>query len=136
MITCNQLVAHVIGDYLVQSHWMAVQKTKSLTVALIHGVSYCLPFVLFMLVGWLPLRPKALVPIAFTHAAIDRWRLARYVVWIKNQLAPAPFRGPWKDAQATGNPPDSPLWLAGWLMIIADNTLHVLINALCLHYLK
>ncbi len=32
-------------------------------------------------------------------------------------------------------PPDRPPWLAVWLLIIADNVMHVLINGLALRYL-
>jgi hypothetical protein len=35
----------------------------------------------------------------------------------------------WSECKATGYPPDTPPWLAVWLMIIADNTIHVLINS-------
>lgn len=71
----------------------------------------------------------ALLVIVATHAVIDRYRLARHVVWVKNLLAPAAYRRPWSECRATGYPPDCPAWLAVWLMIIADNTMHLLINA-------
>jgi hypothetical protein len=28
MITADQLLAHLVGDYVLQSHWMATQKVK------------------------------------------------------------------------------------------------------------
>ena len=28
MFTADQLVAHAVGDYILQSHWMATEKTK------------------------------------------------------------------------------------------------------------
>jgi len=73
--------------------------------------------------------PVALAVIVVTHAVIDRYRLARHVVWVKNHLAPAGFTPPWAECKATGYPPDTPVWLAVWLLIIADNTIHLLINA-------
>lgn len=130
MITADQLVLHVLGDYVLQSHWMAVNKTSRHWPAFAHALSYSLPFL------WLGPSPLAFAVICGTHFLIDRYRLARYVVWAKNWLfSPVRERYPWKDCQATGNPPDSPIWLAGWLTIICDNVLHVGINGLALAYL-
>ena len=41
----------------------------------------------------------------------------------------------WKEAEVTGYAPDVPPWLAVWLLIAADNTLHLTINFLALRYL-
>ena len=113
------LLAHLVGDYLIQSHWMATEKTKHWWPAIAHAVTYGLPFLL--ITQSIP----ALVVIVGTHAVIDRYRLARHVVWFKNQLAPAAFR---PSHTATGYPDDTPPWLAFWLLILADNILHMLIN--------
>lgn len=123
MITANQLVAHAVGDYLIQSDWMAAEKTKRWAPAIAHAVSYALPFVL------LTRSLRALAIIAVTHAVIDHYRLARHVCWAKNWLSPEP-PPPWDQCKATGYGPDKPPWMAVWLMIIADNTMHVLINGL------
>lgn len=130
MITADQLVAHAVGDYLLQSDWMAGEKTKKSLAAAAHVLTYALPFL------FLTRSIPALVWIVGTHFIIDRWRLARYVVWAKNFLAPAGKRTPaWSVCQKTGYPPDRPDWLVTWLMIIADNILHVVINAFALHCL-
>lgn len=125
MFTAEQLVAHAVGDYLLQSHWQATEKTRRSLAAVVHAVCYTLPFL------FLTRSPAALFAIAATHFAIDRWRLARYVVWAKNWLAPVRNQ-PWNECTATGYPPDVPPWLAVWLMIIADNTLHVVGNGIAL----
>jgi hypothetical protein len=39
-------LAHMVGDYLIQNHWMAVEKTKRWWPAVVHGVTYGLPFLL------------------------------------------------------------------------------------------
>lgn len=114
-------LAHMVGDYLIQSHWMATQKTARWWPAIAHGVTYGLPFLL------LTLSPLAIAIIVITHVLIDHWRLARYLVWFRNQLAPWPFR-PTLAAAPTGTPSDAPDWLAVWLLFIADNIVHVLIN--------
>jgi len=152
MITADQLLCHAIGDYILQSDWMASEKTKRSIAALAHVLTYGLPF-LFLRPSW-----KAYAVIVGTHFVVDRWRLARFVVWAKNFLGPhRPLAGqvdtgpkgndrivswagtarnlPWSECKATGYPPQTPAWLAVWLLIIADNTMHVLINGLALRYL-
>lgn len=129
MTTADQLVAHAVGDYLLQSDWMAARKTSRLWIALVHGVTYALPFLL------LSPSPAALAVIVGTHAVIDRWRLARFVVFAKNWLAPRAWWHPWSECSGTGYHRDRPAFLAVWLLIIADNVLHVAVNAAALRWL-
>jgi hypothetical protein len=46
--------------------------------------------------------------------------------------APTP---PFWACRATGYPPNSPIWLSTWLLIIADNVLHLTVNFAALKYL-
>lgn len=141
LVTADQLVAHAVGDYILQSDWMATEKTKKNIAGLVHVLTYTLPFL------FLTFNPIALALIAGTHFIIDRWRLARYVCWIKNWVAIPEWseegyggsfplwnkvNKPWKECVATGYTPDKPPWLAVWLLIITDNTMHVLCNGLAL----
>jgi len=71
--------------------------------------------------------------IAGTHFVLDRWHLARHVAWIKNR--PWPGSAPWSECSKTGFHPDTAPWLAGWLVIIVDNVLHVVINGLAITYI-
>jgi hypothetical protein len=116
------VLAHLVGDYVIQSHWMATEKTKHWLPAIVHGVTYTLPYAL------ITQSPLALVVIGGTHIIIDRFRLARHIAWLKNQLGPKRSRPRWADAKATGYPSETPAWLSVWLMIITDNTIHLLIN--------
>jgi len=144
LITADQLVAHAIGDYVLQSDWMAQQKTKNGIPATVHALVYSLVFVVWF-------RPSfhAWAIIYVTHFLIDRYRLARFVVWAKNFLAPKStesptdmFGGsdtfvwwyPWKECSGTGYHKDRPAWLSVWLLIIADNVMHVLINGFALRF--
>jgi Protein of unknown function (DUF3307) len=173
MITADQLVCHAVGDYILQSDWMANTKTKQSVAAFAHVLTYMLPFL------FLRPSPFALFVIVSTHFVIDRWRLARYVCWAKNWLAipqrrescgvvigmeyttcgqhygknavngtglcerhggtevapVSPVNYPWSECSATGYHKDRPAWMAVWLMIIADNTMHIFINGLALTYL-
>lgn len=179
MITASQLIAHAVGDYVLQTDWMASEKTKKSTAAAVHVLTYVLPFL------FLTTSIPALTVIMLTHFAIDRWRLARYVIWIRNFLQPKRQLGweyvcfravhgrglcvpssadfaeqpakeiavcpvckddrmprsyrarnyPWRNCSSTGYYEGRPAWLATWLMIIVDNVLHVLCNAIALQYL-
>jgi hypothetical protein len=121
LFTADQIVAHAVGDYILQSDWMADNKTKQHFAAAVHAITYTLPFVL------ITQNPAALAAICGTHFVIDRWRLARFVVWLKN--------GPWLPLTATGYQDSKPPFLAVWLLIAADNILHVICNALAIAYL-
>jgi hypothetical protein len=135
---------------------MANEKTKRWEACLAHVITYAIPFLFFK-----P-SPTAMAVIVGSHYLIDRYRLARYLVWAKNfiapqftvELEPTPntpeasspggyvneyvekrWHHPWSECAATGYHKDRPAWMAVWLMIIADNVLHVLINGLALKYL-
>jgi hypothetical protein len=115
-------LAHLTGDYLLQSHWMANEKVGGLKPALVHGTIYGLCH--------LPVtrNPAKLLVIGGTHVVIDYFRLAKYVSWAKNQISPKSHRHPYNDKLVAGYPEGTPPWMATWLMIIVDNTMHLLIN--------
>lgn len=181
IFTAGQIVAHLVGDYALQSDWMAAKKTErswqGRGAAFVHAVLYTLPFVLITR-NW-----RALVFILVTHFVIDHWRLARHVGWLKNWLAPRWLRTvkavgengaeadieitvqpgvsigrpgslatvetadgkkftvwelyvrnlPWRKCSKTGYPDDKPAWMAVWLLIITDNTMHLLLNGVALY---
>jgi hypothetical protein len=145
-VSADQLVLHALGDFIFQSDWMATEKTKKSSAALAHVLVYTSLW-LTVTTSW-----RALAFIAGTHFVIDRWRLARYVVWAKNFMAPKYVPVPksvpgtsghmilvrnksWAKCSATGYDPERPIWLAFWLMIVADNLLHVCCNAVALKWL-
>lgn len=121
MITADQILAHLVGDYLLQSNWMAREKSRQSFAAAVHAVTYATPFAYLISQSIV-----ALSIIAGTHFLIDRFRLARWIVWIKN--GESIFEKP----TDTGYPLDMPPWLSTWLFIIADNTLHLICNGLAL----
>jgi len=82
----------------------------------------------------------------------DRYRLARYVVWAKNFIAPKGYvpdrwngqeqksyprrNWDWQSCKDTGGyAPNTPAFMWVWLMIAADNTLHLAINYAALRWL-
>jgi hypothetical protein len=124
------VLLHFVGDYLLQSNWMASEKLKRWWPAFLHALSYTLPFLL------LTQNILALLIIGGTHAVIDRYRLAKHIVFAKNFLAPRKYWPSWEDSKKTGYPNSTPIWLATWLMIIADNMIHIIINSVTLWNLR
>lgn len=122
----EQLLLHVVGDYITQTNKMASKKITSWLWALTHATVYSLPF---LLIGSI----DAVLVIGVTHAVIDRYRLARYVVFAKNWITETSLK--WGDCSKTGYPSSLPDWLAVWLLIIADNVMHVAINYASLRFL-
>ena len=127
MITADQLVAHAVGDYILQSDWMATEKTKQSIAALAHVLAYGVPFAI------IGASMPAMAVIVGTHFVIDRWRLARYVVWAKNVILGS--YQPWSECSQTGYRKDRPPWMSVWLLIITDNIMHVICNGLAMAYL-
>lgn len=125
-----QLICHLVGDYVCQSSWMANNKTNRWVPAVVHACVYFLPFLIVLH----PSLIAALVMIG-THAAIDRYRLARYISYVNHLLSPPSEWKSWADCCTTGYHKDTPPYIAFWLMIIVDNTMHLAINALALAYL-
>jgi hypothetical protein len=123
----EQLLLHLIGDYVTQTDWMAKKKLESFPVALLHAAVYALPF--FLITASLP----ALAVIFATHALIDHYRLARYLIFAKNWANDRTLR--WADCTGTGYHKDTPPWLAVWLLIAVDNTTHLAINYAALRWL-
>lgn len=117
------ILAHFVGDYILQSGWMANEKTKRWWPAIAHGLMYTVPFI------FVTQSPVALLIIAGTHIVIDHYRLAKYVTFAKEFIAPRRTWPTWSDAKDNAGVPSSvPPWLSFWLLFIADNTLHMLIN--------
>ena len=123
----DQLLLHLIGDYVTQTDWMARTKTRLPFAALCHALVYTLPFLL--------LAPSltAILVIGVSHFLIDRFRLARYLAFGKNRLTDWHLK--WADCRATGFPAEVPAGHAFWLMILIDNTMHLSINYAALRWL-
>lgn len=123
----EQLLLHLLGDYIIQTDHQAINKTKNTKIALLHAITYTIPFLL------ITTNIYTLLVICITHCIIDRYRLARYVIYYKNKLND--FSLKWEDCEQTGFHKDRPIWLTVWLLIITDNTIHLIINYLTLKYI-
>jgi hypothetical protein len=90
--------------------------------------------------------PLALFFIFSTHFIEDRWSLAKYLIWGKNQILSG-FKYPrFKDCSVTGYYDDwlnyaatndvRPKFITTWLYIITDNSLHLACNYFALEFIK
>lgn len=125
----EQLFAHLIGDYFLQSDWQALNKRKIWWIALFHSVLYSIPFL------WLSPSLNAYFVILYTHALIDHYGIARYVVWAHNWIGTAERPGEWKYCTVTGFSHTRPDFITVWLLIITDNAMHLMINYAALRWL-
>lgn len=116
----NQLLAHLVGDYILQSTDMATKKVTNSWWCLYHVVIYTLPFIL------ITRNVTSLSIILVSHFFIDRFRLVRYVNKLKNYLLGSFDKKVFKTK--SGFPDSQSEFLTVWLTIITDNTLHLVIN--------
>jgi hypothetical protein len=100
---------------------MAREKVNRWCPALLHAGIYAAPFILAG--SW-----RAVVVIGLTHALIDRYRLVRFLLKLKEWR----FREYW--GYVTDGAHGKPAWMWVWLMIVADNALHLTVNYLALRY--
>jgi len=103
------LLAHLVGDYLIQRKWIALRKGSSFWVALLHGTTYALCYLVAY--GWRVW--PACIAISLTHSVQDYW-------WWNTKH---PGRKWW-------GYDDSGIQIA--LAIVVDNTLHLLVNYVAL----
>ena len=122
----EQLILHLLGDFVLQNDWMANNKCRRCCAALCHVIVYGLPF---LLIG----SPAAVAVICATHFFIDRFRIVRHPTRATNRRSPQSHR--WAQCSATGFHQNVPEWLATWLMIIIDATLHLICNYCALRWL-
>lgn len=145
-----QLLCHIAGDFLFQSDYMAMNKSKRTLPCLVHVLTYTAVF-LFLTTSW-----KALLVIGGVHFLLDRFpNIIRRMIWLKNHQGPGFKYVPFSTASVTGYYDNvlnevtgqpygnanvngfSPRlnYVTVWLYIITDNFLHLLTNYLALTYL-
>ena len=119
----QQLLVHLVGDYFLQTGWMAKWKVRKFLPAFVHALTYTLCFVILTQSVW------ALLIIGVTHFLIDRYSLAKvFMTW-------------------RGQPPNGiyvypedgfkyPLYEGNMFLIyvVIDNATHLLINFLVLRF--
>jgi len=105
------LIAHLVGDYLFQTNWMALNKAEKWLPLIIHSFVYTAIVWAISYLGFSGLSWKACVFIFITHVILDRRSLLLF--WCKHIMG-----------LKEGKP--------FWLVIMADQTLHLIILAVSL----
>lgn len=95
------ILAHFLGDYILQNDWQAIGKKKSSMICLIHVLLYLLPLSLCGMQWW------QLLIIGLQHFAQDR---TNFVMWFMK----------WKGSELFAVGPCAP-----WSIIVTDNILHI-----------
>lgn len=72
----HPFLAHLIGDFVIQTEWMASNKKSSSFVAFIHVLAYLAPYVFTGMLWW------QVALIGVTHFAQDRSTFVDW--WMKN----------------------------------------------------
>ena len=112
----NQLLIHLLSDFWLQNDWMVANKKSNFLVALLHSIIYTIPFIL------ITKSVVALLIICITHAIIDGSDIVMKLNQIKN----------WNFETKSGYDKDRPEHIWHWLIIVQDNTLHLIINYLAI----
>lgn len=118
-----QLILHLIGDYLVQNDWMALNKKKvswkGELACQIHCITYSLPFLFIT-------TPLATLAIYLSHYVIDRTNIVSYFLAFKNWTF---------STENFGFGKERPVFITVWLYIIVDNVFHIICNYLSIKFL-
>ncbi|NLI93261.1 MAG: DUF3307 domain-containing protein [Peptococcaceae bacterium] len=105
------LLAHLVGDYLFQTNWMAVNKVRQWLPLITHSMVYTLTVWVISFLGFHGLPWRACILIFICHIFLDRRNFvffwSKHVMGLKN-----------------GEP--------SWLHTIADQTFHIIVLALAL----
>lgn len=106
-------VAHLIGDYLFQTNWMAANKTKDWRALLVHSVVYTaiLSIVAYLTFGGLSI--WGIMILLITHIILDQ---RSFTIW-------------WVETIMKTNSKQF-----GWLVIMVDQTFHIITIAVVLHF--
>ncbi len=100
----NWLVAHLVGDYLLQNDWMALNKKLMTFPCVVHCSAYTAAVASCTWWPW-----WALLAVFVTHFIQDRTQIIR---WWMNLIGQEKFAGP---------------PLGPWSIIVVDNVWHIVV---------
>jgi hypothetical protein len=107
-------MAHLVGDYILQTDWMALNKKSDSFPCFIHATLYSIPFMPIVCFF-----PWFIIPIiTFEHFLQDR---TQFIVWLMKK----------KGSEKFMSPPCGP-----WSIIVTDNIIHILFIYCLLYVMK
>lgn len=107
------LVGHLIGDYLLQTRWMAENKAKKWLPLLVHSFVYTLSIALVAYIGFGGLSIYSILFIFLSHVFLDR---RTFVSWWAENIMGAKAKE------------------VAWLKIAADQAFHITVLAISLAF--
>lgn len=107
------LLGHLVGDYLLQTSWMAMNKASRWLPLLTHCLIYTLSLIVAMIVGGVPIHSGVVLLIFFSHVFLDK---RFFVVWWTRTI------------MGVKNPEGN------WLTIVVDQVFHLLVIGFIAHY--
>ena len=106
------LIAHLIGDYLFQTSWMAMNKHAKWLPLFVHSFVYTAVIAIASFVAFEGLSWWAILFVFVTHVIVDRRTIVLW--WVKNIMRTDPKQ-------------------VGWLVIMVDQVFHIIVLAVALH---
>lgn len=106
------LLGHLVGDYLLQTDWQAVNKKKPGLIGWVACLIHCITWTVSVLIFTDWWSPKLVVLIFLSHIVLDRTQLVK--VFLKIARKKDDF----------------------WLIIVCDNTIHLVFLWLIAKYLS
>jgi len=114
MILFNYLlIGHLIGDFLFQTNWMAMNKAKKWGPLLVHCVVYTIMVAVIAFTGGFILPFGAIILIFISHIVLDR---RSFVVWWVRQIMGTDDKK------------------MNWLTIVVDQVFHIIILGIVAHF--
>lgn len=114
MILFNYLfIGHLIGDFLFQTNWMAMNKSKKWFPLLTHCVVYTLMIFSLAFFGGFTLPLSAIGLIFVSHVILDKRVFVEW--WVRTIM---------------GSSGDA----SNWLLVVVDQVFHILILAAVAHF--
>ena len=107
------LLGHLVGDYLLQNSWMAMNKANKWIPLLTHCLIYTLSLVIAMIISGFPFSWMVVAVIFVSHVFLDR---RVFVMWWTKRIMGV--KAP------EGN----------WLTIMTDQVFHLLILGFIAHF--
>ena len=124
------LLGHLVGDYLLQTSWMAVNKSKKTLqgwmAAIVHSVIYTLSICTLM---W-NFNPLWILIVFISHVFIDHYSTATwYLKHIKGMEKPRDYPNIVGIYNPYTQPPTTPTYTSlYWIIyVVVDNTMHLLL---------
>lgn len=106
------LIAHLFGDFIFQTNWMAVNKANRTHSLLFHALTYTLTIYLFAVTFSVPLSVWAIALVFVSHCILDRRVFTKW--WVKTVM------------KVDGREEE-------WLVIMVDQAFHIFVLAVTLY---